>query len=163
MPPYRGGGDMIDKVSFEETTYNVSPHKFEAGTPPIAAGVGMAETIDYLSDIGMQNIADYEQELLEYGTEQLLSINGLRIVGTAENKASVLSFVFDDIHATDVGTILDEQGIAIRTGHHCAQPTMQRFNVPATARASLSFYNNREDIDRLVEGIKKAKSIFSGI
>jgi len=163
MPPYRGGGDMIDKVSFEETTYNVSPHKFEAGTPPIAAGVGFAETIDYLSEIGMKQIAEYEQELLKYGTEQLLSIDGLRIIGTAEHKASVLSFVFDDIHATDIGTILDEQGIAIRTGHHCAQPTMRRFNVPATARASLSFYNNKEDIDRLVAGIEKAKTIFSGV
>ncbi|TYP95207.1 cysteine desulfurase [Fodinibius salinus] len=160
MPPYRGGGDMIDKVSFEETTYNISPHKFEAGTPPIAAGVGFAEAIDYLSNIGMQNIAHHEQELLEYGTEQLLSIDGLRVIGTSKKKASVISFVFDDIHATDVGTILDEQGIAIRTGHHCAQPTMRRFNVPATARASISFYNNREDIDRLVAGIKKAKSIF---
>lgn len=160
MPPYRGGGDMIDKVSFEETTYNVSPHKFEAGTPPIAAGIGFAAAIDYLTDIGMEHIARHEQELLEYGTEQLLSIDGLRIIGTAREKASVLSFVFDDIHATDIGTILDQQGIAIRTGHHCAQPTMRRFNVPATARASISFYNNKEDIDRLVAGIKKAKTIF---
>lgn len=160
MPPYRGGGDMIDKVSFEETTYNVSPHKFEAGTPPIAAGIGFSTAIDYLTDIGMENIARHEQELLEYGTEQLLSIDGLRIIGTAQEKASVLSFVFDDIHATDIGTILDQQGIAIRTGHHCAQPTMRRFNVAATARASISFYNNKEDIDRLVTGIKKAKTIF---
>ncbi|WP_138429664.1 cysteine desulfurase [Fodinibius saliphilus] len=160
MPPYRSGGDMIDKVSFKETTFNVIPHKFEAGTPPIVAGVGFAETIDYLSSIGMERIAAYEQELLEYGTEQLLSIDGLKLIGTAEEKASVLSFVFDDIHATDIGTILDQQGIAIRTGHHCAQPAMRRFNVPATARASISFYNNKEDIDRLVEGIKKAKTIF---
>lgn len=160
MPPYRGGGDMIDKVSFEETTYNITPHKFEAGTPPIVAGIGLGEAIDYLNKIGMENIARHEQNLLQYGTEKLLSINGLRIIGTAEKKASVLSFVFDDIHATDIGTILDQQGIAIRTGHHCAQPAMRRFDVSATARASISFYNNKDDIDRLVEGINKAKTIF---
>ncbi|MDZ7680306.1 MAG: cysteine desulfurase [Fodinibius sp.] len=160
MPPYRGGGDMIDKVSFEETTYNITPHKFEAGTPPIAAGIGLGAAIDYLGDIGMQNIAQHEQELLNYATEELLQIDGLRIIGTAEDKASVISFVFDDIHATDIGTILDQQGIAIRTGHHCAQPTMRRFNIPATARASLSFYNNKQDIDRLVAGIREAKTFF---
>ncbi len=160
MPPYRGGGDMIDKVSFEETTYNITPHKFEAGTPPIAAGIGLGAAIDYLSDIGMKNIALYEQELLEYATDELLNIDGLRIIGTAKDKASVLSFVFDDIHATDIGTILDQQGIAIRTGHHCAQPTMRRFDIPATARASISFYNNKKDIDRLVAGIKEAKTFF---
>ncbi|NIT59778.1 MAG: SufS family cysteine desulfurase [Aliifodinibius sp.] len=160
MPPYRGGGDMIDKVSFEETTYNITPHKFEAGTPPIAVGIGFGETISFLNEIGMENIAQYEQELLEYGTTQLESIDGIRIIGTAKEKASVLSFVHKDIHATDIGTILDQQGIAIRTGHHCAQPTMRRFNVSATARASLSFYNNREDIDRLAAGIKKAISMF---
>jgi cysteine desulfurase/selenocysteine lyase len=160
IPPYRGGGDMIDKVSFEETTYNVTPHKFEAGTPPIAAGIGLGAAIDYLSDIGMQNIAQHEQELLNYATEKLSKIDGLRIIGTADTKASVISFVFDDIHATDIGTILDQQGIAIRTGHHCAQPTMRRFDVPATARASLSFYNNKQDIDRLVDGIKEAKTFF---
>lgn len=160
MPPYRGGGDMIDKVSFEETTYNITPHKFEAGTPPIAAGIGLGAAIDYLSDIGMENIAAHEQELLQYATGRLLEIDGLRIIGTAKEKASVISFVLDDIHASDVGTILDQQGIAIRTGHHCAQPTMRRFDVPATARASISFYNNKEDVDRLVEGIKKVKTIF---
>jgi cysteine desulfurase/selenocysteine lyase len=160
MPPYRGGGDMIDKVSFEETTYNVIPHKFEAGTPPIAAGIGFGETISFLEDIGMTNIAQQEQDLLKYGTNQLQLIDGIRIVGTSKEKASVLSFVHNDIHPTDIGTILDQQGIAIRTGHHCAQPTMRRFNVPATARASISFYNNKKDIDRLVEGIKKAISIF---
>ncbi len=161
MPPYRSGGDMIDKVSFEETTFDKVPHKFEAGTPPIAAGIGFGATIDYLNKIGMENIAAHEQELLEYGTEQLLSIDGLRIIGTAKEKASVLSFVFDDIHATDIGTILDQQGIAVRTGHHCAQPTMRRFNVPATVRASISFYNNRDDIDRLVEGVREAKKFFT--
>jgi cysteine desulfurase/selenocysteine lyase len=160
MPPYRGGGDMIDKVSFEETTYNITPHKFEAGTPPIAAGIGLGAAIDYLTDIGMQNIARQEQELVEYATEELLQIEGLRIIGTAEDKASVISFVFDDIHATDIGTILDQQGIAIRTGHHCAQPAMRRFDIPATARASISFYNNKEDVDRLVAGVKEAKTFF---
>jgi len=160
MPPYRGGGDMIDKVSFEETTYNSLPHKFEAGTPPIAAGIGFGTAIDYLTNIGMEHIAQHEQQLLDYATGQLLSIEGLRIIGTAEKKASVISFVIENIHATDVGTILDQQGIAIRTGHHCAQPTMRRFDVPATARASISFYNIKEDIDRLVEGIQKAKEFF---
>ncbi len=160
MPPYRGGGDMIDKVSFEETTFNKLPHKFEAGTPPIAAGIGFGAAIDYLTDIGMEHIARHEQELLAYATEKLEAIEGLRIVGTAKNKASVISFVFDDIHASDIGTILDQQGIAVRTGHHCAQPTMRRFNIPATARASISFYNNRNDIDRLAEGIKQAKEFF---
>ncbi|MDR8391045.1 cysteine desulfurase [Aliifodinibius sp. S!AR15-10] len=160
IPPFRGGGEMIDKVTFEETTYNRLPYKFETGTPPIAAGIGYSTAIDYLNDIGMEQIAAREQELLDYGTEQLQKIEGLRIIGTAKEKASVLSFVFDDIHATDVGTILDQQGIAIRTGHHCAQPSMRRFDVPATARASLSFYNNKVDIDRLVEGIKKAKELF---
>lgn len=160
MPPYRGGGDMIDKVSFEETTFNTLPYKFEAGTPPIAAGIGFGTAVDYLTDLGMENIAFREQELLSYATEELLQIDGLQIIGTSKEKASVISFVFDDIHAHDVGTILDQQGIAIRTGHHCAQPAMRRFNVPATARVSISFYNNEEDIDRLVEGIKQVKEFF---
>lgn len=160
MPPYRGGGDMIDKVSFEETTFANLPHKFEAGTPPIAAGIGLGSAIDYLNEIGMDNIADREADLLKYGTQKLAQIEGLKIIGTADEKASVLSFVFDDIHAHDVGTILDKQGIAIRTGHHCAQPAMRRFNVSATARASLAFYNNKEDIDRLVDGLKKVKEFF---
>jgi cysteine desulfurase/selenocysteine lyase len=160
MPPYRGGGDMIDKVSFEETTFANLPHKFEAGTPPIAAGIGLGSAIDYLQNIGMDNIADREADLLKYGTQKLAQIEGLKIIGTANEKASVLSFVFDDIHAHDVGTILDKQGIAIRTGHHCAQPAMRRFNVSATARASLAFYNNKEDIDRLVDGLKKVKEFF---
>ena len=151
---------MIDKVSFEETTYNITPHKFEAGTPPIAAGIGFGETISFLNEVGMKNIAQYEHELLEYGTSLLQNIDGIRIIGTAKEKASVLSFVHEDIHATDIGTILDQQGIAIRTGHHCAQPAMRRFDVSATARASISFYNTKEDIDRLVEGIEKAISIF---
>lgn len=160
MPPYRGGGDMIDKVSFEETTFANLPHKFEAGTPPIAAGIGFGAAIDYLTYIGMQAIAAREQELLTYATEQLQAIEGLRIIGTAYQKASVISFVFDNIHAHDVGTILDQQGIAIRTGHHCAQPAMRRFKVPATARASLSFYNTEDEVDRLVTGLKKVKEFF---
>lgn len=160
MPPYKGGGDMIDKVTFEETTYNTLPHKFEAGTPPIAAGIGFGSAIDYLNTIGMDQIAKREHELLEYATDQLLSIDGLQIIGTANEKASVISFIVDDIHASDIGTILDQQGIAIRTGHHCAQPTMRRFDIPATARASISFYNNKQDIYRLVEGVKKAKEFF---
>ncbi|SHF52071.1 cysteine desulfurase / selenocysteine lyase [Fodinibius roseus] len=160
MPPYRSGGDMIDKVSFDGTTYNKLPYKFEAGTPPIVAGIGLGAAIDYLTGIGMEHIARREQELLEYATSRLLSIEGLRIIGTSEHKASVISFVFDDIHATDIGTILDQQGIAVRTGHHCAQPAMRRFDIPGTARASLSFYNNEEDIDRLTEGVKRAKDFF---
>lgn len=161
MTPFKGGGEMIDKVTFEETTYDDLPHKFEAGTPPIAAGIGLGAAVEYLQNIGMDNIQKYEKQLLEYGTEKLNSIEGLKIIGTAKHKASVLSFVFDDIHAHDVGTLLNEQGIAVRTGHHCAQPTMRRFNVPATSRASLAMYNNREDIDRLVEGIEKLRKIFS--
>ena len=160
MPPYRGGGDMIDKVSFEETTYNIAPFRFEAGTPPISAGIGTTAAVDYLSEIGMQNIAEREQELVQYGYEQLKKIDGLRFIGEPEHRASVLSFVFDEIHASDIGTLLDKRGIAVRTGHHCAQPILRRFDVPATTRASLSFYNTREDIDHLVDGIDYAKSFF---
>ncbi|WP_421774645.1 aminotransferase class V-fold PLP-dependent enzyme [Gracilimonas sp.] len=160
MPPYRGGGDMIDKVTFEKTTWNDLPHKFEAGTPPIAAGVGFAETIDFLNEVGMENIAARENELLNYATNELSKIDGLKIVGNAKNKASVISFLLEGIHPTDAGTILDQKGIAVRTGHHCAQPIMDYFNIPGTARASISFYNNKEDIDRLVEGIKYVKEFF---
>lgn len=160
MPPYRGGGDMIDKVSFEKTTYNIPPFRFEAGTPPIAAAVGYGSAIEYLNSVGMQNIEEQENHLVQYGVEKLSQIEGLKIIGNAENRASVISFVFDHIHASDLGTILDKQGVAIRTGHHCAQPVLRRFNVPATSRASIAFYNNKEDIDRLVEGINYAKSFF---
>ena len=160
MPPYRGGGDMIDKVSFEETTYNVAPFKFEAGTPPIAAGIGLGAAIDYLENIGMDVIAEKEAELVEYAVEELQKIDGLRMIGTPRTRASVASFVFDEIHSSDMGTILDKRGIAVRTGHHCAQPILRRFNVPATTRASLSFYNTKEDIDRLVDGINYVKSFF---
>lgn len=160
MPPYRGGGDMIDKVTFEKTTWNDLPHKFEAGTPPISAGVGFSETISFLEDIGMDNIAAREQELLEYATDKLNAIDGLQIVGTSKNRASVISFLLKDIHPTDAGTILDQKGIAVRTGHHCTQPIMDRFKIPGTARASISFYNTKEDIDRLADGIKYVQEFF---
>lgn len=160
MPPYRGGGDMIDKVSFEETTYNVAPFKFEAGTPPIAAGIGLGSAIDYLKGIGMQHIEEREHELVSYMTDRLRSVEGLRFVGDSEHRASVVSFVFDHIHASDMGTLLDKRGVAVRTGHHCAQPILRRFNVPATTRASLSFYNTKEDIDQLVDGIEYVKTFF---
>ncbi len=160
MPPYRGGGDMIDKVTFEKTTWNDLPHKFEAGTPPIAAGIGTGAAIDYLMDIGMEHIAAREEELLAYATRQLHQVEGLRIIGTADHKASVISFLLEDIHPTDAGTILDQQGVAVRTGHHCAQPIMDHFGIPGTMRASLSFYNNEEDIDRLVAGLNTVKEFF---
>lgn len=151
---------MIDKVTFEKTTWNDLPHKFEAGTPPISAGVGFAETIAFLDEIGMDNIAAREQELLKYATEKLNKIDGLQIVGTAKSKASVISFLLKDIHPTDAGTILDQKSIAVRTGHHCTQPIMDRFGIPGTARASISFYNSQEDIDRLVDGIKYVQEFF---
>ena len=160
MPPYRGGGDMIDKVSFEETTYNVAPFKFEAGTPPIAAGIGLGAAIDYLSNIGMEQIAVQECELVSYAIERLSSVKGLRFIGESDHRASVVSFVFDEIHASDMGTLLDKRGIAVRTGHHCAQPIMRRFDVSATTRASLSFYNTKDDVDRLIDGIEYVKSFF---
>ena len=160
MPPYRGGGDMIDKVSFEETTYNVVPFKFEAGTPPIAAGIGLGAAVDYLNSIGMESIAEREHELVNYLVDRLKTVPGLRLIGESDHRASVASFVFDHIHASDMGTLLDKRGIAVRTGHHCAQPTMRRFNVPATTRASLSFYNTKEDIDQLIDGIEYVKTFF---
>ena len=160
MPPYQGGGDMIDTVSFEKTTYNTLPHKFEAGTPHIAGGIGLGAAVEYMESVGLDAIAEYEHELLEYGTEQLLSIEGVRIIGTAPHKASVLSFLIGDIHPYDTGTILDRLGIAVRTGHHCTQPLMDHWGLPGTARASLAFYNTREDIDALVAGIRKVKTFF---
>jgi len=161
MPPYQGGGDMIKTVTFEKTTYNDVPYKFEAGTPDIAGGIGLGAALDYVTNIGMDRIAAYEHELLVYGTEALSRIPGLRIIGTARNKAAVLSFVIEGIHPHDIGTVLDRQGIAVRTGHHCAQPVMDRYQVPATTRASLAFYNTTSEIDALVAGLQKVKEIFS--
>jgi cysteine desulfurase/selenocysteine lyase len=160
MPPFQGGGDMIASVTFEQTTYNVLPYKFEAGTPDIGGVYGLGAAIDYLSEIGLEAIAGYERELLRYATEAVSQVPEVRLIGTAEHKASVISFVVGEIHAHDVGTILDREGIAVRTGHHCAQPVMQRFDVPATARASLAFYNTREEVDALVKGLHKVLEVF---
>ena len=160
MPPYQGGGDMIASVTFDKTTYNTLPYKFEAGTPNIAGTIGLGAAIDYVNQIGIDRVARYEHELLSYGTEALLQIPGLRLIGTAKEKAGVLSFVLEGVHPHDVGTILDREGIAIRTGHHCAMPLMERFGIAATARASLAFYNTEEEIDSLVAGIHKVKEVF---
>lgn len=160
MPPYQGGGDMISSVSFEKTTYNRIPFRFEAGTPNIAGAVGLGAAIDYLNEVGVDGIAAYEEELLDYGTNALREIPGLRMVGEANHKAGVLSFVLEGIHPHDIGTILDQEGIAVRTGHHCAQPVMDRFGVPATARASLALYNTRDDIDRLIRGLETVREVF---
>jgi cysteine desulfurase/selenocysteine lyase len=161
MPPYQGGGDMIKSVTFEKTVYADLPYKFEAGTPNIAGGIGLGAAFDYVTRLGLDNIAAYEHELLLYGTEALSRIPGLRIIGTAREKAAVLSFVIDGIHPHDIGTVLDRQGIAVRTGHHCAQPVMDRFGVPATTRASLAFYNTFAEIDALAAGLAIVKEIFS--
>jgi len=160
MPPFHGGGDMILSVSFEKTLYNKIPYKFEAGTPNIAGTIALGATVDYLTALGMERLAAHEEELLRYATERLTALPGLRLIGTARHKAGVLSFVLDGIHPHDIGTILDYEGIAIRTGHHCAQPVMDRFSVPATARASLALYNTREDVDALVRGIGKVQEMF---
>jgi cysteine desulfurase / selenocysteine lyase len=161
MPPYQGGGDMISSVTFEKTVYNRVPHKFEAGTPDMSGAVGLHAAIDYLDHLGMTNIASYEHQLLTYGTEKLSAIPGVRLIGTAKEKASVLSFVVEGVHPHDIGTILDQEGIAIRTGHHCAQPVMECFGVDATARASLGLYNTKEEIDSLVRGIEKVREVFA--
>jgi cysteine desulfurase/selenocysteine lyase len=161
MPPYQGGGDMILSVTFEKTTYNELPHKFEAGTPHIAGGIALGSAIDYVNEIGLEAIAAYEHNLLHYATEALRELPGVRLVGTAREKASVLSFVMDCAHPHDIGTILDREGVAIRTGHHCAQPVMQRFGIPATARASFALYNTREEVDALVRGLQKVIEVFS--
>jgi cysteine desulfurase/selenocysteine lyase len=160
MPPYQGGGDMISLVTFEKTHYNVLPYKFEAGTPHIAGGIGLGAAVDYLQSLEWDAVAAHEDELLHYATEALLEFDGLRVIGTAKEKAGVLSFVFDHVHAHDVGTILDQEGVAIRAGHHCAMPVMQRFGVPATARASFAFYNTVEEIDVLVRALHRVKKVF---
>ena len=160
MPPYQGGGDMILEVSFDGTIYNDLPYKFEAGTPNISGVIGLGAAIDYLQSIGMTEIAKHEEQLLVYMMQKLADIDGIRLIGTAAAKASVQSFLVDDIHPHDLGTILDHQGVAIRTGHHCAMPVMDFFGVPGTARASLALYNNNDDIDRLVDAINKARQIF---
>ncbi|MGA9853344.1 MAG: cysteine desulfurase [Gammaproteobacteria bacterium] len=160
MPPWQGGGDMIRTVRFSGSTWNDLPHKFEAGTPNIAGVIGLGAAVDYLEHVGMSAIEQYEHELLDYGTRQLQTVKGLKLVGTARHKAGVLSFVMDGIHPHDIGTIVDQEGVAIRTGHHCAMPVMERFRIPATARASLALYNTRGDIDALVEALGKAREVF---
>ena len=160
MPPYQGGGDMISSVTFEKTTYNALPYKFEAGTPNIAGTIALGAAIDYVQSVGLKAIGMYEQGLLTYATEKISAVTGVRIIGTARKKSSVLSFVMDNVHAHDVGTIVDQEGIAVRTGHHCTQPVMKRFGIPATARASFAFYNTTEEVDSLVNALQKVKEIF---
>ncbi len=161
MQPFKGGGDMIMSVTFEKTTYNTIPHKFEAGTPPIAAAIGLAAAVDYLSAIGMDAIADHELDLLNYASEEMVRLPGVRIIGTAKNKAAVLSFTVDGVHPHDIGTLLNQDGVAVRTGHHCAQPVMQRFKLPATSRASFAFYNTLAEVDALVAGIRSVQKVFA--
>lgn len=161
LPPYQGGGEMIKSVSFEKTTYADLPHKFEAGTPNIEAGIVLGTALDYVNSIGLDNIAAYENELLQYGHERLSEFEGMRFIGTAQNKASVISFLLGNIHPYDAGVILDKLGIAVRTGHHCTQPIMDFYNIPGTARASFSFYNTKEEIDLLVEGLRKVEQMLS--
>jgi cysteine desulfurase/selenocysteine lyase len=161
MPPWQGGGDMILSVRFEQTTYNELPYKFEAGTPHIAGVIGLGAAVDYLSGVGLARVAAHEHDLLVYGTERLRAVPGLRLVGTAPEKAAVLSFVIEGVHPHDIGTVLDYEGVAVRTGHHCAQPVMERYGIPATTRASLALYNTRDEIDTLVRGLHKAVETFA--
>lgn len=161
MPPYQGGGDMIDTVTFEKTTYNTLPHKFEAGTPNIAGVIGLGAAVDYLNKLGIENIREYEDDLLSYATEQIKTVPGLKIIGEAKNKASVISFTIEGLHPHDIATIGNKYGLALRTGHHCTQPLLKRLNVPATARASFSIYNNKEDVDHLVKSLKKMVELFT--
>jgi cysteine desulfurase/selenocysteine lyase len=161
MPPYQGGGDMIASVTFEKTIYNKIPFKFEAGTPDVAGAIALGAALDYVSGLGLDAIAAQEEDLLQYATSKVGAIPGIRLIGTAKHKAGLLSFTMNDIHPHDIGTILDQEGIAIRTGHHCSQPVMRRFNIPATARASFALYNTREDVDALVRGIEKVREVFS--
>jgi cysteine desulfurase/selenocysteine lyase len=160
MPPYQGGGDMIRSVTFEKTTYNELPYKFEAGTPHVGGAIGLGAALEYVSRIGIDRVAAHERELLAYGTELLNEIPGLRMIGTAREKVGVLSFVLEGIHPHDVGTVLDHDGIAVRTGHHCAQPVMERFGVPATTRASLALYNSKAELDALANGIRRVQKLF---
>lgn len=160
MQPFKGGGDMILSVTFEKTTYNTVPYKFEAGTPPIAAAIGLGAAVDYVNGIGMDRIHAHETDLLDHATQEVNRLAGVRIIGMAEKKAAVLSFVVDGVHPHDVGTLLNEEGIAVRTGHHCAQPVMQRFGIPATSRASFAFYNTMAEVDALVAGIRKVQKLF---
>jgi cysteine desulfurase/selenocysteine lyase len=160
LPPYQGGGDMILSVTFEETKYNVLPYRLEAGTPDISGPIGLEAAIDYLEQHDLASIQRHEQDLLEYGTELLQELPGIRLIGTARHRSSVLSFVVDGAHPHDVGTILDLEGVAVRTGHHCTQPVMERFGVPATVRASLALYNSRDDLDRLAAGLRKVIEVF---
>ncbi len=160
MPPYQGGGEMIKEVTFAKTTYNELPYKFEAGTPSVGDVIGLDVAIKYVLNLGLENIALYEDELLHYATDELLKIEGIKIIGTAKEKTSVLSFVMDQIHPYDAGTILDKMGIAVRTGHHCAQPVMDHFKIPGTIRASFAFYNTKEEVDRLIDGVKLVKEMF---
>lgn len=159
LPPYQGGGEMIAEVTFEKTTYADLPHKFEAGTPNICGGIAFGAALDYMNNIGLDAITQYEDELVEYATEQLLTIDGLKIYGTAAHKTSVISFNIEGVHPYDIGTIVDKLGIAVRTGHHCAQPIMDFYKIPGTVRASFSFYNTKEEVDRLVEGVKRARNM----
>jgi cysteine desulfurase / selenocysteine lyase len=161
MPPYQGGGDMISSVTFEQTTYNKLPYKFEAGTPDVAGAIGLGAALEYMNGLGIENLAAHEHELLSYATARVSAIPGVRVIGTAREKAGVLSFVLEGVHPHDIGTILDRQGIAIRTGHHCAQPIMQRFGIPATARASFALYNTKQEVDSLVDGIQKVREVFA--
>ncbi len=161
MPPFLGGGDMISSVTFEKSTWNALPYKFEAGTPHIAGAIALAAALDYIDGIGLDAIAAHERELTAYATGVLQAVDGVRLIGTAADKSSILSFVMDGIHPHDIGTIVDREGIAIRTGHHCAQPVMERFGVPATARASLAMYNTREEIDQLGRALRKVREVFA--
>jgi cysteine desulfurase/selenocysteine lyase len=161
MPPYQGGGDMISSVTFEKTTYNKLPYKFEAGTPDVAGAIGLGAALEYMNGLGIENLAAHEHELLSYATARVSAIPGVRVIGMAREKAAVLSFVLEGVHPHDIGTILDQQGIAIRTGHHCAQPIMQRLGIPATARASFALYNTKQEVDSLVGGIQRVREVFA--
>jgi cysteine desulfurase/selenocysteine lyase len=160
MPPYMGGGDMISKVTFEKSTYNELPFKFEAGTSNIAGAIGLGTALDYVNNIGLEKISVYEKELLDYATRSFSQVEGLTIIGNAKEKSAVISFIFENIHPHDIGTFLDFEGVAVRTGHHCTQPVMDRYNIPATTRASMAMYNTKSEIDVLTNGLKKITEVF---